>query len=198
MRWSVRGDHMRDVKRTGGLYCIASETERKCVYMARHGGAASWFFLPYISCGHVIDRHRVQAVEQNNVGMYPNSLNRMRHPSSLYKDVRKGGLAPVTVDLTNDEKHLLIAEWRCECRLPMPMGLCLLVWISMKRSVRILLCYGIVPTPGQPLGLHDDLVAAAARWLYCTSCKMVMGTGLWGCSELRWIQRGHGEWGSDT
>ena len=27
---------------------IASETERKYEYMARHGGAASWPFLPYI------------------------------------------------------------------------------------------------------------------------------------------------------
>ena len=35
---------------------IAIETERKYEYMARHGEAASWLFLPYISCGQVIDQ----------------------------------------------------------------------------------------------------------------------------------------------
>ena len=42
---------------------IASEIEMKYEYMARHGGAASWFFLPYIilSCRQVIDRHRLQS-----------------------------------------------------------------------------------------------------------------------------------------
>ena len=81
---------------------IASETDRIYKYMARHGGTASWFFLPYISCGQVIDRHRLQNLEQTLIGMYPNSLNRMRHSSSLYKAVPRGGQVPVTVDLVND------------------------------------------------------------------------------------------------
>ena len=32
---------------------IASEIEQKYEYMARHGGAASWLFLPYIINYHV-------------------------------------------------------------------------------------------------------------------------------------------------
>ena len=57
--------------------------------MARHDGAASWLFLPYVSCGQVIPRHRLQALEQKTIGLYPNSLNRVRHPSSLYEAVPK-------------------------------------------------------------------------------------------------------------
>ena len=36
---------------------IVSENGLKYEHMARHGGAASWLFLPYISCWQVIDRH---------------------------------------------------------------------------------------------------------------------------------------------
>ena len=45
-RWE---EHWRAVLKHSAS--IASETERKYEYMARHGGAASWLFLPYISCG---------------------------------------------------------------------------------------------------------------------------------------------------
>ena len=45
---------------------IASETE----YMARHGGAALWLFLPYIPCGQVTDRHRLQNLERKVIGLY--------------------------------------------------------------------------------------------------------------------------------
>ena len=58
--------------------------------------------LPTIHIVWVIPRHRLQDLEQKIIGLYPNSLNRMRHPSSLSKAVSVGGLAPVTVDLTND------------------------------------------------------------------------------------------------
>ena len=83
---------------------IASETERQYEYMARHGGAASWLFLLYISCGQdlVIERHRLQNPEQQNIGLYPNSLNRMRHSGSPYKAVPKGEHATVPVDMVND------------------------------------------------------------------------------------------------
>ena len=81
---------------------IASENELQYEYMARYGGATSWLFLPYISCGQVIDRHRLQGLEQKIISLYPNSLNRMRHPSSLYRSVPKGGHAPVALDLEND------------------------------------------------------------------------------------------------
>ena len=54
---------------------IVRETEREYEYMARHGGAASWLFLSYISCGQVIDRHRLQNLEQKIIGLYPNSLS---------------------------------------------------------------------------------------------------------------------------
>ena len=39
--------HWRDVLHHSAG--IANETERNYEYMARHGGAASWLFLPYIS-----------------------------------------------------------------------------------------------------------------------------------------------------
>ena len=40
---------------------IASEAELKCEYMARHGGAAGWAFLPHVPCGQVDDRRRLGA-----------------------------------------------------------------------------------------------------------------------------------------
>ena len=70
--------------------------------MARHGGAASWLFLPYISCGQVIPRHRLQSLEQKIIGLCPNSLNRMRHSGSPYKAVPIGGQAFVWVGVVND------------------------------------------------------------------------------------------------
>ena len=76
---------------------LASEIELKYAFMARHGGAASWLFLPYISCGQVIPRHRLHGLEQKIIGLYPNSLNRMRHSGSLYKGVPMGEQASVCV-----------------------------------------------------------------------------------------------------
>ena len=81
---------------------LASEVEVKYTFMARHGGAASWLFLPYISCGQVIPRHRLHSLEQKIIGLYPNSLNRMRHSGSLYKAVPTGGQAPVCVSEAAD------------------------------------------------------------------------------------------------
>ena len=66
----------------------------------------------------MIDRHRLQDQEQKIIGLYPNSLNRMRHPSSLYKAVPKGGQAPVTVDLANDV-HVAGRNKPAECRVEM-------------------------------------------------------------------------------
>ena len=80
-----RQEHWRAVlQHTAGL---ASGTERKFEYMACHGGAASWLFLPYISYGQVIPHHRLQSLAQKIIGLYPNSLNRMRHSGSPYKAV---------------------------------------------------------------------------------------------------------------
>ena len=65
-RWQ---EHWRAVlQHTSGL---ASEIERKYEYMARHGGAASWLFLPYISCGQVIriPRHRLHSLELKIIGL---------------------------------------------------------------------------------------------------------------------------------
>ena len=72
--------------------------------MARHGGDALWLFkfLPYISCGQVIPRHRLHGLEQKIVGLYPNSLNRMRHSGSPYKAVPIGGQASVCVSVADD------------------------------------------------------------------------------------------------
>ena len=81
---------------------ITSETERKYEYMARHGGAASWLFLPYMSCGQLTCRHRLQRLEQKLIGLYPNSLNRMRHSGSPYKAVPTGGQSTVCVDVGTD------------------------------------------------------------------------------------------------
>ena len=66
-RWQ---EHWRAVlQHSAGL---ASEIERKYEFMARHGGAASWLFLPYnvISCGQVISRHRLHILEQKIIGLY--------------------------------------------------------------------------------------------------------------------------------
>ena len=70
---------------------IASEKEMKYTFMASHGGAASWLFLPYISCGQVIPLHRLRDLEGKVISLYPNSLNRMRHSASLCKAVPNGG-----------------------------------------------------------------------------------------------------------
>ena len=83
---------------------ITSEVEMKYTFMARHGGAASWLFLLYISCGQVIPQHRLQDLEGKIIGLYPNSLNRMRHSGSLYKAVPVGGQAPEGVSEANDVK----------------------------------------------------------------------------------------------
>ena len=99
---------------------ISSETERKDEYMARHGGTESWLFLSYISCGQVLDRHRLHDLEHNIIGLYPNSLNRMRHPSSLYKAVPREKHAHVIVDLANDvcdARRIKPGNCRVEVRL---------------------------------------------------------------------------------
>ena len=81
---------------------LASEIEQKCAFMARHGGAASWLVLPYILCGQVIPRHRLHGLEQKIIGLYPNSLNRMRHSGSLYKAVPIGEQASLSVCEADD------------------------------------------------------------------------------------------------
>ena len=84
--------------------------------MAHRGGAATWLFLPYTSCGQVIDRHRLQGLEQQRIGLYPNALSRMRHPSSLYRSVPKGRQAPVEVNLASD-MHDARREMATNCRV---------------------------------------------------------------------------------
>ena len=81
---------------------LASDIEQSYAFMASHGGAASWLFLPYISCGQVIPRHRLHGLEQKIIGLYPNSLNRMRHSGSLYKAVPMGEHAPVCESEADD------------------------------------------------------------------------------------------------
>ena len=81
---------------------LASEMERKYESMARHGGAASWLFLPYISCGQVIPCHRLHSLELKIISLYPNSLNRMRHSGSPYQAVPIGGQASVWVGVVNN------------------------------------------------------------------------------------------------
>ena len=92
----------------------------------------------------------------------------------------------------HNEKSLAIARLRCECRQLVLMGLCCLLLISMKPLLCILLYAGIHPTPGRLLSLQDDLVV---QLLYSMMARAIP---LWGCSRLLWIQRGNGEWGSDT
>ena len=96
-RWQ---EHWRAVMQHGAG--IATEAEKKYTYMASHGGAASWFFLPYISCGQVMPLHRLRDLEGKIIALYPNSLNRLRHSASLYKAVPYGGQAPVSVSKASD------------------------------------------------------------------------------------------------
>ena len=42
---------------------LTSDNEQTCAFVARHGGAASWLFLPHISCGQVIPCHRLHGLE---------------------------------------------------------------------------------------------------------------------------------------
>ena len=125
-RWQ---EHWRAVMQHSAGF--ASETKRNFECMARHGGAASWLFLPYISCGQVIPRHRLHSLELKIIRLYPNSLNRMRYSGSPYKAVPVGGQASVCVGVGNDvhgqdEQSLATVGLRCECRWLMPMGLCCL------------------------------------------------------------------------
>ena len=66
----------------------------------------------------LIDRHRLQNLEQKIIGLYPNSLNRMRHSGSLYKAVPRGEQASVTVDAVNDV-HVARREKPGNCRVEM-------------------------------------------------------------------------------
>ena len=117
--------------------------------MARHGGAASWLFLPYISCGQVIPRHRLHGLDQKIIGLHPSSLNRMRHSGPLYKAVPNclwgSKLLCVRVRQTMcrlDDTSQAIAGWRCECRQLMLMELCcLLPLISIQQLLCILHYY---------------------------------------------------------
>ena len=109
MEWSMRGDRTINGRSTGERYCSTQlqPTSRVRVSsnmnMSHCGGAATmlWLFLPYISCRQVIDRHTLQGLEQNPIGLYPSALNRIRHPTSLYRPMPKGGQAPVEVDLAS-------------------------------------------------------------------------------------------------
>ena len=96
-RWQV---HWRAVlQHSSGL---ASEMERKYEYMARQGTAASCLFLPYISRGQVIPRHKPHSLELKIIGLYRNSLNRMQHSGSPYQAVPIGGQASLCVGVVND------------------------------------------------------------------------------------------------
>ena len=59
-------------------------------YMAHNGGAAKWYFLPYITCGQVTPILKLKTLEDRIIKLYPNSLNRMRFPRALSKSVQDG------------------------------------------------------------------------------------------------------------
>ena len=66
----------------------------------------------------MIEGHRLQNPEQQNIGLYPNSLNRMRHSGSPYKAVPKGEHATVPVDMVNDV-HVARRKKPGSCRVEM-------------------------------------------------------------------------------
>ena len=120
-----------------------------------------------ISCGQVIPRHRLQDLEQNIIGLYPNSLNRMRHPSSLYKAVPKGGGAPVTVDLTNDV-HVARRNKPADCQVEMRVQMAdadgaVLSGVNLNEGISMTIVYYCIMAFFLPLGDHS--VYTTIWWL---------------------------------
>ena len=58
--------------------------------------------LPTLHVVWASSRNRLHSLEQKIIGLYPNSLNRMRHSGPLYKAVPIGGRAPVCVCEADD------------------------------------------------------------------------------------------------
>ena len=84
-RWQ---EHWRAILQHGSGMAI--EKEQKYMFMSQHGGAAKWHFLPYITCGQVIPVLKLKTLESRIIGMYPNSLNRMKFPRALHSSVQVG------------------------------------------------------------------------------------------------------------
>ena len=99
--------------------------------------------------------------------MYPNSLNRMRNPGSLYKAVPRGEQASVTEDVVNDVHDIIVARRKkpgncVEMRVQMTdadgavlSGVNLNESISLYTAVSWHLPYPWATTQS----IHDDLVA---------------------------------------
>jgi hypothetical protein len=52
--------------------------ERKYGYMHDNGGAKSWFFVPWVSCGETISLNRLRVMEKRIIALFPNALNGIR------------------------------------------------------------------------------------------------------------------------
>ena len=69
---------------------MATEKELKYSYMAQHGNAAKWHFLPYITCGQVIPILKLKALKDMDIKKFPNSLNRITYPRATHTSVQDG------------------------------------------------------------------------------------------------------------
>ena len=50
--------------------------EAKYAFMHCHGGAGSWFFVPYIFCMSTVPKQILNKLEQQEICLYPMHLNR--------------------------------------------------------------------------------------------------------------------------
>ena len=98
MAWFITGNLRSDGRNTGEHWRailqhgsgMATEGAQKYSYMSHNGGAAKWYFLPYITCGQVIPILKLETLDDRIIKNSPNSLNRMAFPRALYKSVQDG------------------------------------------------------------------------------------------------------------
>jgi hypothetical protein len=95
-------EHWRAILQHGSG--MAVEKEQKYMFMSQHGGAAKWHFLPYITCGQVIPVLKLKTLESRIIGMYPNSLNRMKFPRALHSSVQVGKRSLHVHDRSRDNR----------------------------------------------------------------------------------------------
>ena len=67
--------YKRMVEHWRGMRDYDYNDEAKYAFMHRHGGAGSWFFVPYILCMSIVPKQIMNKLEKQEISLYPMHLN---------------------------------------------------------------------------------------------------------------------------
>ena len=85
VKWHIVNKHAREWWSIGKEYetmtsGIDYNDEAKYAFMHRHGGAGSWFFVPYIFCMSTVPKQILNKLEKQEISLYLMHLSKeQRH-----------------------------------------------------------------------------------------------------------------------